>query len=148
MNFSKTEISFLNDVPSDITVDMTSGWRFHFFHEVSIYNIATFIKTIPDDKIYLIIPLLSGSKSISKATLNLSDPFLINNRSDCNLILKFIIDQWDNSGFTVKLDKKLDYLLNSKEFDYLISSPFFYLNSCLLNLFFNITSFVFYLIGR
>lgn len=114
MNLSRTEITFLSDVPSDIDVDKNSGWRFNSFKNLTITEISTFIKSIEDDKTYLIIPLLCGSKSISKATLNLSDPFLINNMSNHHLIIKFIIDQWNSSGFTLKLDTQITFYIKYK----------------------------------
>lgn len=102
MNFtlSTNQISFLRDVPSNINVDMTSGWRYHYF-DGSIGELSSFIKLIGDDKIYLLIPLFSKSKSLSAPTLNLSEPFLVNNRSNSNLIIKFILEQWNSSGFQI-----------------------------------------------
>jgi hypothetical protein len=75
---------------------MSSGWRHHYF-DGSIEELSTFIKLIGDDKIYLLIPLFASSKSLSSATLNLSEPFLVNNRSNSGLIIKFILDQWYSS---------------------------------------------------
>jgi len=46
-----------------------------------------------DDRIYMIIPLFGVSKLISNATLNLSEPFLVDNKSNTALIIKFIVDQ-------------------------------------------------------
>lgn len=79
---------------------MTSGWRHHYF-DGSISEISSFIKLIGDDKIYLLIPLFANSKSLSTATLNLSEPFLVNNKSNPVLIIKFILDQWKSSGFNI-----------------------------------------------
>jgi hypothetical protein len=74
MNLSRNNITFLKDVPSDLKVDLTSGWRHHYF-DGSLSDLSSFIKLIGDDKIYMIIPLFGSSKSISQATLNLSEPF-------------------------------------------------------------------------
>jgi hypothetical protein len=74
MNLTTNNITFLKDVHSSIKIDMSSGWRYHYF-DGSIYELSTFIKLIGDDKIYLLIPLFASSKSLSKATLNLSEPF-------------------------------------------------------------------------
>jgi hypothetical protein len=41
----------------------------------------------------LLIPLFSNTKSLQIATLNLSEPFLVDNKSNPALIAKFIIDQ-------------------------------------------------------
>jgi hypothetical protein len=55
--------------------------------------LSAFIKLIGDDKIYLLIPLFASSKSLSSPTLNLSEPFLVDNQSNTRLIIKFIVDQ-------------------------------------------------------
>jgi hypothetical protein len=100
MNLSN-QITFLRDVPSNIKVDLTSGWRHHYF-DGSITELSTFIKLIGDDKIYLLIPLFSKSKSLENATLNLSEPFFVNNESNPNLIIQFILEQFKSSGFEIK----------------------------------------------
>jgi hypothetical protein len=46
-----------------------------------------------DDEIFLLIPIFIDGKSQSKAKLILSDPFLVDNKSNSNLIIKFILDQ-------------------------------------------------------
>lgn len=102
--FSRSSISFLKDAPSNIDVNMTSGWRHHYFDGLSADEMSSFIRLIKDDNIYLLIPLFSSSKSLSKATLNLSEPFLVDNNSNPVLIAKFIIDQWNSSGFIKKED--------------------------------------------
>jgi hypothetical protein len=101
MNLPRNKITFLRDVPSDITVDKTSGWRQYYF-DGSIYELSTFIRLIGDGKIYLLIPLFANSTSLKSATLNLSEPFLVNNQSDPALIIKFILEQWKSSGFQVR----------------------------------------------
>jgi len=101
MNLTRNQITFLRDVPSNIEVDKTSGWRHHYF-DGSIHELSTFIKLIRDDKIYLLIPLFAGSKSLMNPTLNLSEPFLVDNKSNPKLIIKFILEQWLSSGFEVR----------------------------------------------
>ena len=100
MNFSTIKISFLKDVDPSLKVDMSSGWRYNYFEMIS--DIINFIKLIGDDKIYLLIPLFITSKSLSKPTLHLSEPFLVNNKSNPALIAQFIIDQLEESGFYQK----------------------------------------------
>jgi len=78
MKLSVYQITFLRNVPSDIKVDMTSGWRHHYF-DGGIEELSTFIKLIGDNKIYLLIPLFAASQSLQIATLNLSEPFLVDN---------------------------------------------------------------------
>jgi hypothetical protein len=60
---------------------------------LNIYDISSFIKLIEDDKIYMIIPQFAGSKSLSQARLNLSEDFLVNNKSNPMLIAEFIFKQ-------------------------------------------------------
>jgi hypothetical protein len=101
MNLTNNNITFLRDVHSSVKVDMTSGWRYHYF-DGSIEELSSFIKLIGDNKIYLLIPLFASSKSLKNATLNLSEPFLVNNESNSALIIKFILEQWNSSGFEIR----------------------------------------------
>jgi len=113
MNLSTNQIRFLTDVPSNIKVDLTSGWRHHYF-DGSITELSTFIKSIEDGKIYLLIPLFSKSKSLKNATLNLSEPFFVNNESNPGLIIKFILEQWKSSGFEWKLGTPITFSFKFK----------------------------------
>ena len=72
-------------------------------------EISSFIKSIEDDKIYLLIPLFANSHSLEIATLNLSEPFLVNNKSNPLLITKFILDQWESSGFENKVQMAFSF---------------------------------------
>jgi len=114
MNLSTTQISFLRDVQSNFNVDSKSGWRYRFIEVFSIYEISTFIKLIEDDKIFMIIPQFSGSKSLSEARLNLSEDFLVNNKSNPVLITKFILDQWNTSGFSINQSTLITFSLRFK----------------------------------
>ena len=113
MNLTRNQISFLRDIPSNIKIDMTSGWRHHYF-DGALIEISDFIKKIEDDKIYLLIPLFSSSKSLSVATLNLSEPFLVDNKSNPELIIKFILKQWYSSGFDLKQGTIISYSFKFK----------------------------------
>lgn len=113
MNLSTNQISFLKDIHSTIKVDMTSGWRHHYF-DGSLIELSSFIKQIGDDKIYLLIPLFASSKSLSVPTLNLSEPFLVNNKSNPDLIIKFILEQWKSSGFELKQETLLTFSFKFK----------------------------------
>jgi len=114
MNLSTTKISFLRDVPSTIIVDSKSGWRYRFFSEFSIYEISTFIKLIENEKIYMIIPQFASSKSLSHARLNLSEDFLVNNNSNPMLITRFLLDQWDTSGFNINQGTTISFCFKFK----------------------------------
>jgi hypothetical protein len=113
MNLTRNQITFLRNVPSDIKVDMTSGWRHHYF-DGSIGELSSFIKLIGDDKIYLLIPLFGSSKSLSKPTLNLSEPFLVDNKSNSALIIKFILEQWKSSGFELGEGTRISFSFKFK----------------------------------
>jgi len=102
MNLTINNISFLKDLDNNIKVDMRSGWRHHYIDASNLIEITSFIRLIGEDKIYLIIPLFCTSQSLSLPTLNLSEPFLVNNNSNSSLIIKFIIDQYKSSGFTIE----------------------------------------------
>jgi len=113
MNLPTNQIRFLTDVPSNIKVDLTSGWRHHYF-DGSVTELSTFIKLIEDGKIYLLIPLFSKSKSLKNATLNLSEPFFVNNESNPDLIIKFILEQWKSSGFEWKVGTPITFSFKFK----------------------------------
>lgn len=113
MDLSVNQITFLRDIPSNIKVDMTSGWRHHYF-EGSLIEISDFISKIGDNKIYLLIPLFASSKSLSLATLNLSEPFLVTNESNPQLIINFIMEQWNSSGFDLKGDRQITFSFKFK----------------------------------
>jgi len=114
MNLSRTKITFLKDVPSYLEVDKTSGWNHHYFQDLSIAHLSEFIKLIMDDRIYMIIPLFGVSKLISNATLNLSEPFLVDNKSNTALIIKFIVDQWKTCGFDLKSENIIYFSIKFK----------------------------------
>lgn len=111
MNLTTTKISFLKDIPSNISVDKTSQWRVHYFEGLSIDEMSSFIKSIKDDNIYLLIPLFTNSKSWSNTTLNVSESFLVNNKSNSVLIVNFILDQWNSSGFSIRKETILTFSL-------------------------------------
>jgi hypothetical protein len=111
MNISTKEITFLRDIHSSIKLDMTSRWRYHYF-DGSIYELAKFIKLIGDDKIYLLIPIFIDTES--KPQLILSEPFLVNNKSNPALIIKFILEQWDSSGFRLREGTIISYSFKFK----------------------------------
>jgi hypothetical protein len=114
MNLTTNKISFLKDIDSSLSVDMRTSWRHHHFDSLSISEISSFIKLIGDDKIYLLIPLFAGSDSLSVSTLNLSEPFLVNNNSNSVLITRFIVDQWQSSGFHMNEDASITFYFKWK----------------------------------
>lgn len=113
MELTTNNITFLRDVYPSVKVNMTSGWKFYYF-DGSLTEITSFINFMDDDKIYLLIPLFSTSKSSQNAILNLSDPFLVNNKSDSVLIINFIMDQWKSSGFEIKEGKEIYFSFKFK----------------------------------
>lgn len=113
MNLPTDRIVFLRDVLSDIKVDMTSGWRNYNF-DGSVYDLTHFIRSIKDDNIYLLIPLFSNSTSLKNATLNLSEPFFVNNKSNSALIIKFILEQWYSSGFNINQSTIITFSIKFK----------------------------------
>lgn len=113
MELTRKNITFLKDIRSSINVDMTSGWRHHYF-DGSLFEIGKFIRLIGDEKIYLLIPLFCSYKSLKDATLNLSEPFLVNNKSNPQLIINFIAEQWKSSGFEKKENVAMVYSFKFK----------------------------------
>jgi hypothetical protein len=114
MKLPQDRIIFLSDVPSNIKVDMTSGWRTYYF-DGSIYELEHFIRAIIDNKIYLVIPLFTNSTSLKKPVLNLSEPFFVNNESNPALIIKFILEQWYSSGFSLNKQNIITFSIKFKK---------------------------------
>lgn len=112
MNLTRINISFLRDIPSNIKVDMRSSWTLHNFTGLNISELASFISSIKDNKTYLIIPILSDSKSSSE--LHLSNSFLINNRSNPDLIIRFVFQQWNESAFDLKANAEITFSFKLK----------------------------------
>jgi len=113
MNLPNNKIIFLRDVPSNIKVNMTSGWRQYYF-DGSINDLSFFIRSIKDYNIYLLIPLFTNSTSLKNATLHLSEPFFVNNESNPALIIKFILEQWYSSGFSLNHTKLIKFSIKFK----------------------------------
>lgn len=111
MNLTTIQITFLRDIPKSINVDKTSGWKHHYFD--ALIEIPSFIKLIRDGNIYLLIPFVACSLSTPK--LRLSEPFLVNNKSNPELIFKFILNQWQSSGFNIKDTSVLYFSFEFKE---------------------------------
>jgi hypothetical protein len=118
MNLPNDRIVFLRDVPSDIKVDMTSGWRNYNF-DGSVYDLEHFIRSIKDDNTYLLIPLFRNATSLKKPVLNLSEPFFINNESKADLIINFILDQWYSSGFSLNPDTLIIFSIRFKRVSFI-----------------------------
>ena len=113
MNLSRNQITFLRDIQYSVKVDMTSCWRPKYIGFCT-FEISKFIKLLGDDRIYLLIPIFSISKSLSNATLNLSEPFLINNKSNPLLIIDFIMEQYNSCGFRLIKDNQLYFYFKFK----------------------------------
>jgi len=111
MKLSRNQITFLSDIHSSINVDKTSGWRQHQFDGLTVYEISSFLKLIGDDKVYLLIPFFVSSNSLSNPRLRLSEPFLVNNKSNSALIIKFIMEQWNSSGFSINETTTINFLI-------------------------------------
>jgi hypothetical protein len=107
MNLPNNKITFLREVPSEIIVDKSSDWRVKYL-ELNPTEIFSFIRQIKDGKIYLLIPMFS-TKSPSDVSVNLSEPFFVDNRSNASLIAKFILENWFSSGFEFKQDASITF---------------------------------------
>nr|QGP74775.1 hypothetical protein [Russula griseocarnosa] len=114
MNLSTNQISFIKDVHSSVNIDTLSSWKYHYFKNFDFHEIRTFIKLIEDNKIYMIIPSFSTSKSLSNASLYMSEAFLIDNKSNPLLITDFIFNQWNSSGFGLRPESKLIFSFKFK----------------------------------
>jgi len=111
---TRTSITYLKCVPNYIKIDMNSGWQFLLLPDLSLYEIQNYIKSIEKEKIFMIIPIFSTSLDLDKGLLNLSQPFLVDNKSNAHLITKLVVDQWNISGFNIYSDRKITFLFKTK----------------------------------
>jgi hypothetical protein len=114
MNLTRNQISFLRNIPAEIDINKRSDWRHYYFEGFNTDEIQSFIKSIGEDKIYLLIPQFSNSKSLSDPILSLSEPFLVDNKSNPLLITNFVLDQWKISGFRIDQDIRVIFSLKWK----------------------------------
>jgi len=106
-------ITFLKDLNPKIKIDSKSGWKYHHSDCLWSGEIWFFIRIIRDDKICLMTPVFINTRS--GVTLNLSNPFLVNNKSNTDLIYNFIMSQWDNSGYYFKAKSISSFAIHYKE---------------------------------
>jgi len=108
-NLSITKITFLNAIPSTVKVDTSSKVKYHTFESLTFFEIKKFVLSITEGNTYLVTPIFSVANMKNKPMLLLSEPFLINNRSNSMLIHNFIVSQWNDSGFNVDQDIQFSF---------------------------------------
>ena len=117
MNLSTNKITFLKDLNKSIKIDLKSEWRLHYCQALCFADIYEFIWFLDNNSSfnnsYLIDPLIKSS--CSGVSLKLSSAFLVNNRSNPVLIYKFLIQQWENSGFDLNPKALHTFALNYKK---------------------------------
>ena len=93
-NFSTTKISFLKDLDKDILID--KSWKSYYFKifRIDLDNITNFICNLKDNEIYILNPIISITCRKAHPYVNLSEQFLITNKSNPILIYNFLEDQF------------------------------------------------------
>ena len=117
MNLSTNKITFLKDLNKSIKIDLKSEWRLHYCQALCFDDIYEFIWLLDNNSSfnnsYLIDPLIKSS--CSGVSLKLSSAFLVNNRSNPVLFYKFLIQQWENSGFDLNPKALHTFAFNYKK---------------------------------
>jgi hypothetical protein len=101
-NFTTTKIDFLNNIDKSISIDKSARFHYLKIYTWEASNIAYFLKHIKYNDVYTVFPFISTSGLIKDPYLRLSDPFLVNTKSNPTLIFNFIDEQWKSSGFSMK----------------------------------------------
>jgi hypothetical protein len=109
---TRTSITHFRDIPSNIHINMDSGWNWNTFQGFSLYEVNSYIKSLEDNKTFMIVPVFTTNLTSDFVAVNLSSPFLIDNRSNPILIMDYLVYQWEHSGLSNKL--KIIFLFKLK----------------------------------
>jgi hypothetical protein len=113
-NFTTTKIDFLNNIDKSISIDKSARFHYLKIYTWEASNIAYFLKHIKYNDVYTVFPFISTSGLIKDPYLRLSDHFLVTNKSDPELIDRFLNEQWINTDFNVECDKSLNLYFKIK----------------------------------
>jgi hypothetical protein len=100
-NLTQTHISFLSTINKNFDVDKSEKYYYFNLYSLKIEKISQFIIGIKDNDILLVFPFITTTRRADNAYLRLSDQFLVTNKSNPELIHKFLESQWNNCGFEI-----------------------------------------------
>ena len=100
-NLTNTHISFLSTIDRSAQLDKSEKYYYFNLFNWKIEVITIFLSKIKDNEVYLIFPFITTSKKPNLPYLRLSESFLVNNKSNPDLISNFLTSQWAEAGFEV-----------------------------------------------
>lgn len=101
-NYTNTRIDFLYLIDKSISIEKSGKTHYFKIYEWKVSSIQYFLSFIRDNEVYTVFPFISTSGLIKDPYLRLSEPFLVTNKSNQDLINNFLNDQWFDSAFTVE----------------------------------------------
>ena len=111
------DISFLWNLDKRIRVNAEGIYNFDTFVELHFYDIRRFVHKLEDDKIYVVIPILSKNNTPTEPFIVLSQQFLVTNNSNSSLIAKYLTDKIDKCCdlYDIDFDNSFKITLKYKE---------------------------------
>jgi hypothetical protein len=79
---STKDISYLYNLDKRIRINAEGIYNFETFRELHIYDFIRFLHKLENDKIYVVIPMLSKNNTPSQPFIVLSQQFLITRKSN------------------------------------------------------------------
>jgi len=106
-NFTTTKIDFLYTIDKSFSIDQSEKYHYLKLYTWEISHIITFLKHIKDNEVYTVFPFITPTGLQKDPYLRLSDHFLVTNKSNPELINKFLNEQWINTDFNIDENKDI-----------------------------------------
>lgn len=94
---STTIITFLNELDNRIDINKSGKFCYYKCPSFETEDIQYFLKTLDDNKIYIIIPFISKNNWVNEPYIILSRQILITNKSNSLLLSNFINDKIEDT---------------------------------------------------
>lgn len=105
---SNNEITFLKDIPDNITINKYGKFCYYKFLELDINNILKFLYELEDNEIYTLIPFITKNNKPDQPYIILSQQILITKNSNSRSIVKYIYNKCMDTLDLYNIDKLED----------------------------------------
>lgn len=114
---STKDISYLYNLDKRIRINAEGIYNFQTFVELHFYDVRRFFHKLEDDKIYVVIPILSKNNTPDQPFIVLSQQFLITRKSNFLLITRHLSDKIDECCdlYDIDFDNTFKITLKYKE---------------------------------
>jgi uncharacterized protein (DUF2164 family) len=106
------EINYLNSIDNKIKINKTGKYYYNQMFQINKNLINNFILNLNEDKLYVLIPLISISCKINYPYITLSRQIMISKYSNHNLITEFLNKQLNIYYDEIGIDKFDDNFYN------------------------------------